>query len=63
MNLKVVKNNPYHIPTRYDDIMKEIMEEKLKAALREYEKYNTPSAGGTTYRLGDVIGEKLNKII
>ncbi len=63
MSLKIVKNNPYRILTRYDDIMKEIMEEKLKAALREYEKYSPPTTDGTTYKLGDVIGEKLNKII
>ena len=63
MSLKIVKNNPYRIPTRYDDIMKEIMEEKLKAALREYAKYSSPTTDGTTYKLSDVIGEKLNKII
>ncbi len=63
MSLKIVNNNPYRIQTRYDDIMKEIMEEKLKAAIKEYEKYSVPSSDGTTYKLGDVIGEKLNKII
>lgn len=63
MSLKIVKNNLNRIPTRYDDIMKEIMEEKLKAALREHAKYSSPTTDGTTYKLGDVIGEKLNKII
>ncbi len=43
MSLKIVNNNPYRIQTRYDDIMKEIMEEKLKAAIKEYEKYTVPS--------------------
>ena len=63
MSLKIVNNNPYRIQTRYDDIMKEIMEEKLKAAIKEYENYTVPCSDGTTYKLGDVIGEKLNKII
>ena len=63
MSLKIVKNNPYRIQTRYDDIIKDIMKERLSVAIKEYKKYNEILSDGTTYKLGDVIGEKLNKII
>ncbi len=51
------------IPTRYDDIQREIAE----ARLEEYYKQVESEAAQTTYKLGNVIsealGNKLNKIV
>ena len=49
------------IPTRFDDIQREILLDRF----RDY--YNQKSivdiATTSSYKLGDVIGDKLNKII
>lgn len=69
MDFKVVKNVAGNmsdrIPTRYDDIMKEIVQNKMTALLNAYEKdVMTPEGKGITYyRLGDVLGETLNKVV
>lgn len=69
MDLKVVKyaagNISDKIPTRYDDIMKEIVQDKMTALLNAYEKDVMASEGKdiTYYRLGDVLGETLNKVV
>lgn len=49
------------IPTRFDDIQKEILMDRVKDYFQQ--KSPVDVTGQTTYRLGDVIGEKLNEII
>ncbi len=68
MTMKIVgcagsKINEY-IPTRFDDIQKEIIAERMKNWVEAYKKY-TPQIDlqNETYQLGDVIGKKLSKII
>lgn len=49
------------IPTRFDDIQKEILFDKMKDY---YTSTKTPQVEqGSTFKLGDVIGDKLNKIV
>lgn len=68
MDIKIVKsitgNISDRIPTRYDDITKEIMQDKMTAMLKEYEKYVSSPADKEViyYKLGDVLGETLNKL-
>lgn len=61
---KNVNYNEIKIPTRFDDIQKEIIAERMKNCVEAYKKYipqiNEPNI---TYKLGDVIGKKLSKII
>ncbi|MBO8430018.1 hypothetical protein IAC76_01390 [Spirochaetes bacterium] len=60
---KAVQKLTDRIPTRYDDITKEIAQDKMRALLEEYEKYVTPPEKEVTYyKLGDLLGDKLNKI-
>ena len=50
-----------YIPTRFDDIQKEILLDRFK----EYYAQKAPTGGleNSTFKLGDVIGNKLDKII
>lgn len=52
------------IPTRYDDITKEIAMEKMEKLAKEYEQgmFKLPEKI-TYYKLGDVLGDKLDKIV
>lgn len=71
MDLKVVKNALHQfterIPTRYDDITDEIAADNLRIKFSAYNKYQDSLSQNrenmTSYKLGDVLGEKLNKII
>lgn len=63
MDLKIVKNSTKHIPTRFDDIQKEIMQERIQNAIKAYKKYVTSPQEVNFYKLGDVLGEKLDKIV
>ena len=47
------------IPTRYDDILKEIREAKLK----QYYNQKAPVVKEGTYKLGDVFGDVLGKVL
>ena len=60
-NTKYFNNN---IPTRFDDIQKEITTERIKNSVKAYKKY-VPQSDNVikTYKLGDILGEKLSKII
>lgn len=46
------------IPTRFDDIQKEILKEKFA----DYNALNKPTNVEKTYTLGSVIGDKLSHI-
>ena len=46
---KAVQKLTDRIPTRYDDITKEIAQDKMRALLEEYEKYVTPPEKEVTY--------------
>lgn len=68
MSIKIVYKTaqeflPDRIPTRFDDIQKEIAEARLE---EYYKQVASPPDSGKTYTLGSVIsetlGEKLNKI-
>lgn len=49
------------IPTRFDDIQKEIHFDKMKDY---YVQAKVPQVEqGSTFKLGDVLGDKLNKIV
>ncbi|MBR5555109.1 hypothetical protein IKU74_03745 [bacterium] len=49
------------IPTRFDDIQKEIHFDKMKDY---YVQAKVPQVEqGSTFKLGDVLGDKLNKIL
>ena len=52
------------IQTRFDDIQQEIIAERMRSSVKEYKKY-VPQIDKETssFMLGDVIGQKLNKII
>ena len=52
------------IPTRFDDIQQEIIAERMRSSVKEYKKY-VPQIDKEegSFILGDVIGQKLNKII
>ncbi len=53
-----------NIPTRFDDIQNEIVREKMKNSVEAYKKYvNQTESQIETYKLGDILGEKLNEII
>lgn len=53
-----------NIPTRFDDIQNEIIREKMKNSVEAYKKYvNQTESQIETYKLGDILGEKLNEII
>ena len=60
-NTKYLKKG---IPTRVDDIQKEINAERIKNSVKAYKKY-VPQSDNVikTYKLGDILGEKLSKII
>ncbi len=59
-----VKKPFTRIPTRYDDIQQEIIAERMKSSVKDYKKYVPQIEQETgSFKLGDVIGEKLNKII
>lgn len=61
---KNVNYNEIKIPTRFDDIQKEIITERMKNCVEAYKKYIPQiNEASITYKLGDVIGKKLNKII
>lgn len=47
------------IPTHYDDVMKEIRE----AEFRKYFNQKTPKVKEGTYKLGDVFGDVLAKVL
>lgn len=49
------------IPTRFDDITKEIIMEK--SGIKAYKKLNEATEYVEYYKLGDKLGEVLNKII
>ncbi len=57
--IKEIKANK--IPTRFDDIRKEIFLEKAKDYFNSLDLAKIKL--NSTYILGDVAGEKLNKII
>jgi len=57
--IKEIKANK--IPTRFDDIKKEIFLERAKDYFNSIQSQKAKS--NSTYILGDVIGEKLNKIM
>ncbi len=46
------------IPTRYDDITREIYEAKLMPYYKQFK----PQETANTFKLGDVLGNKLNSI-
>ncbi len=58
---KSFKNFSEKIPTRFDDITKEILMEK--AGVKEYKKITEQIGNIEYYKLGDKLGEVLNKII
>ena len=62
MNSKIVnyarKNITDRIPTRFDDITKEIIADKNR---KYFQQAQTPEVT-TYYTIGSVVGEKLNKI-
>lgn len=68
MSLEIAfKNINYkklNVPTRFDDIQKEIVAEQMKSSVEAYKKY-VPQIDKEirTYTLGDVLGQKLSKII
>ncbi len=49
------------VPTRFDDITKEIMMEK--AGVKAYKKVTEQMGDISYYKLGDKLGEVLNKIV
>lgn len=57
--LKGVRDS--RIPTRFDDIQKEILLDKVKGYFAQ--KAASDAVAGKTYKLGDVIGGKLDSIV
>lgn len=47
------------IPTRYDDILKEIQEAKFK----KYYEQKSPKVKEGTYKLGKIFGDILGKVL
>lgn len=58
---KAASGFSYGLPTRFDDIIKEISAEK--ANIKAYKKLNEPVKDIKYYKLGDKLGDVLNKII
>lgn len=60
MNIATVnKKNFDKIPTRFDDIQKEIKMEKMK----KYFEQKTPEIKQGKYLIGDVFGKILDKVV
>ena len=56
----ITKNHLNKVPTRFDDIQKEIKMVKINQYFNQ--KPNMQIKEGT-YKIGDVIGKNLNKIV
>lgn len=65
MYIKILEKNvekfAQKIPTRFDDITKEIRMDK--AGVKAYKKLMKSPASISYYKLGDKLGEKLNKLL
>lgn len=55
----IIQSNFDKIPTRFDDIQKEIQIEKMK----KYFEQKTPEIKQGNYFLGDVCGKIFNKVV
>ena len=58
--MTITKSHQNKVPTRYDDIQKEIKMQKIYQYFNQ--KPNIQIKKGT-YQIGDILGEKLNKIV
>ena len=54
-----INKNLDRIPRRFDDIQKEIQMEKVK----QYFKQKQPELKEGTYKIGDVLGKVLDKVV
>lgn len=61
---KNINYKKLNIPTRFDDIQKEITAERMRESVKAYKKFVPQTEKKfDTYKLGDIIGNKLDKIV